>query len=122
MFRELIVEQPNVVESYDWLARVQKAQKLPREAQDTLELAVSKSPKAVLRQLALARIALTNRSYLVAEDAFRRSIVLASNSCYQSPEIYLQYVRTLLVKVCPTTTDVYPLTAAPGHTSNPCRP
>ena len=47
----------------------------------------------------LARLAMFNSSYLVAEKAFRRSIVLGSNSCYHSPENYLQYVRSLLVKI-----------------------
>jgi CheY-like chemotaxis protein len=99
LFRELIKEQPNVVESYDWLSKIEVAQKKPREAQDTLEEAVSRSPKAVLRQMQLARLALSNRSYLVAEKSYRKSIKLASNSCYNSPNNYLQYIRTLLVKI-----------------------
>jgi len=99
LFQELILEQPNVVESYDWLARIQKAQNLSRDAQDTLESAIARSPKAVLRQMELARTALSNHSYLIAEKAYRKSITLAGNSCYHSPDIYLQYVRSLLVKI-----------------------
>ena len=37
IFRELIKEQPNVVESYDWLSQIEVSEKKPREAQDTLE-------------------------------------------------------------------------------------
>lgn len=106
LFRELILEQPNVVESYDWLAKIQKAQKLPRQAQETLERAILKSPKAVLRQMELAKVALSNHSYLVAEKAYRKCIVLAANSCYHLPELYLQYVRTLLVKIDHTPASV----------------
>ncbi|MBL4681527.1 MAG: response regulator [Pseudomonadales bacterium] len=99
LFSELIQEQPNVVESYDWLSKIEVAQQKPREAQDTLEKAVSRSPKAVLRQMQLARLALSNRSYLVAEKSFKKSIKLANNSCYNTPNNYLQYIRTLLVKI-----------------------
>ena len=99
IFSSLIEEQPNVVESYDWLAKVQIKQQQPRIAQDTLEAAVNRSPRAVLRQLELARVAMRNRSYLVAEKAYRRVIVQASESCYHAPEHYLQYVRALLVKI-----------------------
>ena len=99
IFRKLIAEQPDVVESYDWLARILIALRRAREAQDILENAVLKSPKAVLRQMELAKLALANRSYLVAEKSYRKSITLASNSCYHSPTNYLQYVRTLLVKI-----------------------
>jgi len=99
LFKELIQEQPNVVESYDWLSRIEVAQGIPRQAQDTLEEAVSRSPKAVLRQMRRAQLALSNRSYLVSESAYRKSIKLANNSCYNSPNNYFQYVRTLLVKI-----------------------
>lgn len=99
IFEELIKAQPNVVESYDWLAKIQIKQGQPRVAQDTLEAAVNRSPKAVLRQLELARVATRNHSYLVAEKAYRKVIVQASESCYHAPEHYLQYVRALLVKI-----------------------
>lgn len=99
IFAELIKDQPNVVESYDWLAKIQIKQGQARVAQDTLEAAVNRSPKAVLRQLELARIATSNKSYMVAEKAYRKVIVQASDSCYHAPEHYLQYVRTLLVKI-----------------------
>ena len=66
IFAQLVKEQPNVTESYDWLAKIQVAKGEARIAQDTLEAATQKSPKAVLRQMELARIAMGNRSYLVA--------------------------------------------------------
>ena len=99
IFTALIVEQPNVIESYDWLAKIQMACLKPNLAQETLMEATSRSPKAVLRQMELARLAMLNRSYLIAEKAFRKAIVLGSNSCYHSPENYLQYVRAMLVKI-----------------------
>tara|TARA_R110002073_G_scaffold2257_10_gene15539 strand:- start:2102 stop:3763 length:1662 start_codon:yes stop_codon:yes gene_type:complete len=99
IFNGLIADQPNVVESYDWLARIQIAQGEPRVAQDTLEVATLRSPKAILRQVELARVAMQNRSFLVAEKAYRKAIVLAVDSCYHSPDHYLQYIRALLVKI-----------------------
>jgi hypothetical protein len=59
-----------------------------------------------LRQLELARLATRNRSYLVAEKAYRKVIVQASESCYHAPEHYLQYVRALLVKIDGTGTSI----------------
>lgn len=99
IFITLIEEQPNVVESYDWLAKIQIAQGSPRIAQDTLETATLKSPKAILRQAELARTAMQNGSFLVAEKAYRKAIVLAKDSVYHSSDYYLQYVRALLVKI-----------------------
>ncbi|MFT5561113.1 MAG: CheY-like chemotaxis protein [Litorivivens sp.] len=99
IFNKLIDEQPNVVESYDWLAKIQIALGEARVAQDTLEAAVNRSPKAILRQVELARVAMLNRSFLVAEKAYRKAIMLAVDSCYHSPDHYLQYVRSLLVKI-----------------------
>lgn len=99
IFQELIIEQPNVIESYDWLAKILVESKKFKVAQATLMEATIRSPKAVLRQMELARLAMLNSSYLIAEKAFRKAIVLGSHSCYNSPENYLQYVRSLLVKI-----------------------
>ena len=99
LFRRLLKTHPNLVECYDWLARVQVAQSQPTAAQDTLEEATTRSPKAVLRQMELARLAFSNGSYEVAEKAYKRSIKLANDSCYRSPDNFLHYVDTLLVKV-----------------------
>jgi CheY-like chemotaxis protein len=106
IFKQLVKEQPNVTESYDWLAKIQIALGEPRIAQDTLEAATSRSPKAVLRQMELARVAMENRSYLVAEAAYRKSVMLATDSCYHSPDNYLHYVRALLVKLDGTSTKL----------------
>ena len=106
IFKQLVKEQPNVTESYDWLSKIQIALGEPRIAQDTLEAATKRSPKAVLRQMELARVAMANRSYLVAEAAFRKSVMLATDSCYHSPDNYLHYVRALLVKIDGTSTQL----------------
>jgi DNA-binding response OmpR family regulator len=106
LFRRLLKAQPNLVECYDWLARVQIAQSHSRAAQDTLEEATIRSPKAVLRQMALARLAFSNGSFMVAEKAYKRSIKLANDSCYRSPDNFLHYVDTLMVKVDATKSKV----------------
>lgn len=106
IFKELVRDQPNVTESYDWLAKIQIALGEQRVAQDTLEAAIVRSPKAVLRQMELARVAMGNRSYLVAEKAYRKAVMLAADSCYHSPDNYLHYVRALLVKIDGTSTKL----------------
>ncbi len=106
IFSKLVKEQPNVTESYDWLAKIQIGLGQQRIAQDTLEAACLRSPKAVLRQLELGRVAMVNRSYLVAEKAFRKAIMLSADSCYHTPDSYLNYIRSLLVKLDGTSTKL----------------
>lgn len=106
IFLDLVKEQPNVTESYDWLAKIQVGKGDKRLAQDTLEAACQRSPKAVQRQMELGKLAMQNRSYLVAEKAHRKAIILSADSCYRSADSYLSYVRALLVKLDGTSTKM----------------
>ncbi len=85
LFRQLLEENPRLTAAYDWLARIQRAQDAPREAQQTLEQAVALSPKAILRQRALGELALLNEDLEVAEKALDRAAELGRHSVYRSP-------------------------------------
>ncbi|WP_020408571.1 tetratricopeptide repeat-containing response regulator [Hahella ganghwensis] len=95
VFEYLIQEQPELTEAYDWLAKAQKQLGKNQQAQTTLESAVSISPRALLRQKELAQISHTNHDLATAAKAYRHSSKLSENSCYETPELHLDYVRCL---------------------------
>jgi len=98
-FSNVIRRHPDVVEAYDRLARLLESEGDSELAQDTLEKAVGISPRAVLRQVELGRLAAKNKSWQRAEDAYRASISLAYDSCYKTPDNYLALADSLQVKL-----------------------
>lgn len=97
-FKELIKASPNYVFAHDWLARVYEKLEEPEMAQEILTEATEKSPKAVLRQRALAEISHQNEDLDSAEEAYRRVMRLGKNSCYKSPADYASLSRVYLQK------------------------
>lgn len=97
-FKELIKASPNYVFAHDWLARVYEKLEEPEMAQEILTEATEKSPKAVLRQRALAEISHQNEDLDSAEEAYRRVMRLGKNSCYKSPTDYASLSRVYLQK------------------------
>jgi len=97
-FKELIKSHPNYVFAHDWLARVYEKLDELDKAQGVLTEATEKSPKAVLRQRALAEISQQNEDLDTAEEAYRRVMRLGKNSCYKSPTDYASLSRVYLQK------------------------
>ncbi len=97
-FKELIRSHPNYVFAHDWLARVYEKLDQLDMAQEVLTEATEKSPKAVLRQRALAEISRQNEDLDTAEEAYRRVMRLGKNSCYKSPADYASLSRVYLQK------------------------
>ncbi len=95
VFTILIEEQPELLEAYDWLAQAQKQLGQGQQAQATLEKAVVISPRALLRQKELAKVSHTNHDLATAAKAYRNTSKLSENSCYESPELHLEYTRCL---------------------------
>ena len=89
-----LVDHPLYVQCYDWIAKILLSQDKPLEAQKALEKAIAISPKAVLRQMELGRIAYENGDMLTAEPAFKYSVRLGRYSCHKSAQNYLQFVRS----------------------------
>lgn len=95
ILKKLIAHNEKYVECYDLLAKIQADLHQFSEAQSTLEQAIEQSPKAVLRQSELARIALHNQANDTAVKAARKAIHLSKNSCHHAPDNYLNLARAL---------------------------
>lgn len=93
LFEELLEENPRLTAAYDWLARTQQALDTLKEAQETLERAVSLSPKAILRQQALGELALKNDDLETADRALSQAVELGRYSVYKAPATYATLAR-----------------------------
>lgn len=94
LLKRALVDHPLYVQCYDWIARILLDQGNPKEAQEALEKAIAISPKAVLRQMELGRIAFENDDMAVAEPAFKYAVRLGRYSCHKSVQNYLQFARS----------------------------
>lgn len=92
-------EHPLYVQCYDWIAKIELQLEHRKEAQTALEKAVEISPRAVLRQMELGRVAYQNEDYPVAEKAFKNSVILGRYSCHRSMQNYLQFARSVLSNI-----------------------
>src|SRR5690554_1589439 len=66
LLQDTLQKHPLYVQCYDWCATILLALNEPVKAQQQLERAVEISPKAVLRQMQLGRVAVANADYQVA--------------------------------------------------------
>lgn len=94
LLNRTLVDHPLYVQCYDWIAKILLSLEKPLEAQEALEKAIAISPKAVLRQMELGRIAFENGDMAVAEPAFKYSVRLGRYSCHKSVKNYLQFARS----------------------------
>jgi CheY-like chemotaxis protein len=91
----LVKQNPNLIEAYDFLADAQLKSGKSKEAQETLVSAVAISPLAILRQTKLAEVCSKNKDIEGATDALRNCVKLGYNSVHESPENYLNLGRCL---------------------------
>lgn len=104
VLKHTIKLHPKYVQCFDYLAKIQLQQKDLEAAQMTLQDATRVSPKQVLRQMELGRIAFANKDMAVAESAFRQSVKLARHSCYKSVKTYLMFAKSVQHKISPKNT------------------
>ncbi|MGR6871914.1 response regulator [Pseudomonas sp. HK3] len=97
-----IQQHPKYVQCYDLIAKIHLKNKDLQSAQNILVSATQVSPKQVLRQMELGRIAFANKNLEVAESAFRQSVKLARHSCYRSVKNYLSFAKSVQHKISPT--------------------
>ncbi|MBJ7554693.1 response regulator [Marinomonas spartinae] len=95
-FRQLMLDNRFFVSAYDWLAKIKTAQKKYHEAQSILIEALQRSPKNLLRQIHLGELSFTIGDYLTAESAFRRAVFLARHSCYNTSDVYLRHIESII--------------------------
>jgi CheY-like chemotaxis protein len=94
LLNQTLIDHPLYVQCYDWIAKILLTLDRPLDAQEALEKAIVISPKAVLRQMELGRIAFDNGDLVTAEPAFKYSIRLGRYSCHKSVKNYLQFARS----------------------------
>ncbi|PIE43318.1 MAG: hypothetical protein CSA50_05405 [Gammaproteobacteria bacterium] len=94
-YHELVENHPDMVEAYDGLAEVYCQTGNLNEAKVHLQRAVERSPMVILRQEKLGDLCLQTQDLECAAKAYKNTIRLGDNSCFESPEQYLKYGDTL---------------------------
>jgi len=96
LFEELLADNRNFIEAYDWLARARLAAGDGRRAQEVLAQALALSSKSVGRQRELGRVALCNEDLETAERAFRAAIREGEHSALKQAEEYTSLTDILM--------------------------
>ncbi len=94
LFEALLQENERLTAAYDWLARTLRMLEQSQEAQKILQRAVELSPKAILRQKALADLALENQDDETAERALDQAVRLGRHSVYRHPSLHARLAKT----------------------------
>jgi len=98
VFSGLKEKNKNYLPAYDWLARVEDKLGNSLESQQLLMQAIKLSPKAILRQKALAEIAFKNGDLDVSEQAYKYTVRHGKNSCFKHPSDYGGLAKVYLKK------------------------
>ena len=93
LFQGILDDNPLCVQCHDWIARILMEQEDTQHAQEYLESAVAISPRGMHRQIELGNLAIANKDYHVAQNAFEKSIRLGRNSRFKSPDNYTHYIE-----------------------------
>ena len=78
----VIEENKNYIEAYDLLAQVLEQQGKSQDVQEVLCKATTISPNTIARQQRLARVAIENDDYEVAEKSLRKAVSQGKHSCF----------------------------------------
>ncbi len=95
IFAELVANNCLCLEVFDCLADIKNRKGELAVAQQLLEHASEISPNAIVRQQLLAEISQDNNDWESAEKAHRKVVRLGANSCYETPELYFKYARSI---------------------------
>lgn len=93
LIEQALLKHPMYVQCYDWYAKILMSLDKPIEAQQKLQKAIDLSPKAVLRQIELGKVAMANGDLTTAEYAYDQAIKLGRFSCYKNSDSYLNFSR-----------------------------
>lgn len=95
-FEDVIKQLPTLTPAYDGLAKTWVGLGEPIKAQQVLLEAVRRSPKAVLRQTELGKIASENGDLDTATRAFRQAVNLGRHSIHKSADNYVKLADCLV--------------------------
>ncbi|MCC2955201.1 tetratricopeptide repeat protein [Massilia sp. IC2-477] len=98
MLEELVDDNRNFVDAYDWLARTHAAVGDLGKSQAVLTEAVAVSPHAVRRLRTLGETAFEAGDTEAAEKALKQVVAKAKYSEFRDPEDHVKLVRTLVKK------------------------
>ncbi|MBF0319169.1 MAG: response regulator [Nitrospirae bacterium] len=101
VFQELVDEHRALVEAYDWLAKTLDELGDTKEAQNVLTRAADISPKAILRQKALANMAVKNKDLNTAEKSFKSAVDMGKTSCFKEATDYTGLAKVMIEKKTP---------------------
>ena len=93
---EVMSTNPLCMKAYDLQADIYREQHLHKRLQDVLQQAVEISPLSILRQQQLGDIAMMNNDAETAANAYRRTVRLGENSCYDRLENHTGFARATL--------------------------
>jgi len=96
--RELVQENRQYVDAYDWLSRTREAAGRMKAAQEALEEAVAVSPHTLRRLKRLGDIALDTGDMEVAERAFSEVVRKGRYSDFRDPEHHVKLVKVFIAK------------------------
>lgn len=89
----LMTDAPDFLSAHDLLARIQTTLNRPRDAQQTLQRAVERSPNTLARLKHLGEMALGNGEPETAERAFATVVEKGTHSVLRSPEDHARLAR-----------------------------
>jgi CheY-like chemotaxis protein len=92
---KIISENPSCMKAYDVLSLALKDLNDQKNLQKNLERAVEISPMSLGRQVSLARVAMENGNAEVAAKAYRQTMKYGANSCHDTTENKLNYVKSV---------------------------
>ncbi|MBV1914498.1 MAG: response regulator [Pseudomonadales bacterium] len=95
IFRKLIADNCNCMEVYDCLAEILQQKEKNQEALEVVEQALDISPLTILRQQSYADLSERCGDMDKAVKAHRSVVKLSPHSCYEEPENYLGYARSI---------------------------
>ncbi|AUH53070.1 response regulator [Chromobacterium sp. ATCC 53434] len=98
LFEAVLADNNQVMEAYDWLARLYRGSHDLDRAQDTLQTATEMSPVVFRRQQQLAEVAVLNGDLATAETACQQTLDIAKYTWHRSPTHYAALLRVQLAR------------------------
>lgn len=99
MLEDTIKQYPLYAQAYDLLAKIYSKKEKYGEAVDYLVKAAKKSPRSVLRQMDLGKLAYERGYFKIAEQAYQQALAMGKYSCYVDVATFKNYVKTLQQKI-----------------------
>jgi tetratricopeptide (TPR) repeat protein len=96
--QQLVKDNRQYVDAYDWLARTREAAGRLKEAQQALEAAVSVSPHTLRRLMKLGDIAFETGDMATAEKALSEVVRKGKYSDFRNPEHHVKLVKVFVAK------------------------